>query len=243
MISGVMLGWPTLRLRGDYLAIVTLGFGEIIRIVGAQPRPVSTNGPRASRPDPGPAGPHRRRTSTIFGLTRRQALVLAGAHARHPHGLPGPPAGAQPGRPGLAGDPRGRGRRRGDGRDRVQVQALGLRHRRGAGRPVAGFLFAQPAELHRPEPVRRSTSSILFVAMVVIGGSGNMVGVIARCGPAGLPARAVPRASADVPVPGLRSGAGADDDPASAGPDPEPTAGPRVEGPRGGARRRRQSDR
>jgi branched-chain amino acid transport system permease protein len=32
-ISGVVLGAPTLRLRGDYLAIVTLGFGEIIRIV------------------------------------------------------------------------------------------------------------------------------------------------------------------------------------------------------------------
>ncbi|HQO28381.1 MAG TPA: high-affinity branched-chain amino acid ABC transporter permease LivM [Accumulibacter sp.] len=30
---GVILGWPTLRLRGDYLAIVTLGFGEIIRII------------------------------------------------------------------------------------------------------------------------------------------------------------------------------------------------------------------
>ncbi|GAA1399211.1 branched-chain amino acid ABC transporter permease [Catellatospora coxensis] len=33
MLSGVLLGWPTLRLRGDYLAIVTLGFAEIIRIV------------------------------------------------------------------------------------------------------------------------------------------------------------------------------------------------------------------
>jgi branched-chain amino acid transport system permease protein len=33
MISGVLLGLPTLRLRGDYLAIVTLGFGEIVRIV------------------------------------------------------------------------------------------------------------------------------------------------------------------------------------------------------------------
>ena len=32
MIAGVVLGTPTLRLRGDYLAIVTLGFGEIIRI-------------------------------------------------------------------------------------------------------------------------------------------------------------------------------------------------------------------
>src|SRR5262249_27271980 len=28
MLSGVILGWPTLRLRGDYLAIVTLGFAE-----------------------------------------------------------------------------------------------------------------------------------------------------------------------------------------------------------------------
>jgi branched-chain amino acid transport system permease protein len=32
MVAGVVLGTPTLRLRGDYLAIVTLGFGEIIRI-------------------------------------------------------------------------------------------------------------------------------------------------------------------------------------------------------------------
>jgi branched-chain amino acid transport system permease protein len=33
MLAGVVLGTPTLRLRGDYLAIVTLGFGEIIEIV------------------------------------------------------------------------------------------------------------------------------------------------------------------------------------------------------------------
>lgn len=32
-VAGMVLGAPTLRLRGDYLAIVTLGFGEIIRIV------------------------------------------------------------------------------------------------------------------------------------------------------------------------------------------------------------------
>ncbi len=33
LIFGVILGYPVLRLRGDYLAIVTLGFGEIIRLV------------------------------------------------------------------------------------------------------------------------------------------------------------------------------------------------------------------
>ena len=32
-IAGLLVGIPTLRLRGDYLAIVTLGFGEIIRVV------------------------------------------------------------------------------------------------------------------------------------------------------------------------------------------------------------------
>jgi branched-chain amino acid transport system permease protein len=36
LLSGVLLGWPTLRLRGDYLAIVTLGFAEMIRIVAKQ---------------------------------------------------------------------------------------------------------------------------------------------------------------------------------------------------------------
>ncbi|HEY4992658.1 MAG TPA: branched-chain amino acid ABC transporter permease [Nakamurella sp.] len=32
-VSGLILGSPTLRLRGDYLAIVTLGFGEIVRLL------------------------------------------------------------------------------------------------------------------------------------------------------------------------------------------------------------------
>jgi branched-chain amino acid transport system permease protein len=45
---GVMLGAPTLKLRGDYLAIVTLGFGEIIRILlNNLSAPVNiTNGPQ-----------------------------------------------------------------------------------------------------------------------------------------------------------------------------------------------------
>jgi len=33
MIAGCIIGYPTLRMRGDYLAIVTLGFGEIVRIL------------------------------------------------------------------------------------------------------------------------------------------------------------------------------------------------------------------
>lgn len=44
-IAGLILGIPTLRLRGDYLAIVTLGFGEIIRLLADNLAGV-TNGPR-----------------------------------------------------------------------------------------------------------------------------------------------------------------------------------------------------
>jgi branched-chain amino acid transport system permease protein len=46
--TGVLLGLPVLRLRGDYLAIVTLGFGEIIRIfMNNLDQPVNiTNGPK-----------------------------------------------------------------------------------------------------------------------------------------------------------------------------------------------------
>lgn len=47
-LSGALLGAPTLKLRGDYLAIVTLGFGEIIRIfMNNLNAPVNfTNGPQ-----------------------------------------------------------------------------------------------------------------------------------------------------------------------------------------------------
>ena len=47
-IAGVLLGTPVLKLRGDYLAIVTLGFGEIIRVfMNNLEHPVNiTNGPR-----------------------------------------------------------------------------------------------------------------------------------------------------------------------------------------------------
>ena len=47
-LVGIILGLPVLRLKGDYLAIVTLGFGEIIRIIlNNLDRPVNiTNGPK-----------------------------------------------------------------------------------------------------------------------------------------------------------------------------------------------------
>ncbi|MFC4003050.1 branched-chain amino acid ABC transporter permease [Prauserella oleivorans] len=43
MVFGVILGTPTLRLRGDYLAIVTLGFGEIVRLLADNVDPLRGN--------------------------------------------------------------------------------------------------------------------------------------------------------------------------------------------------------
>ncbi|MCW2779106.1 MAG: amino acid/amide transporter rane protein 2, family, partial [Frankiales bacterium] len=52
MLAGVILGGPTLRLRGDYLAIVTLGFGEIVRILAVNGDNIGghniTDGPRGA---------------------------------------------------------------------------------------------------------------------------------------------------------------------------------------------------
>ena len=53
MLSGILLGAPTLRLRGDYLAIVTLGFGEIITIFANNLYGI-TGGSQGSSPIPHP---------------------------------------------------------------------------------------------------------------------------------------------------------------------------------------------
>ena len=58
MLAGLILGLPTLRLRGDYLAIVTLGFGEIVRIT-------AVNTPNIGGPNGIPAVPN---PTPIFGI-------------------------------------------------------------------------------------------------------------------------------------------------------------------------------
>ena len=80
-IFGVLLGTPTLRLRGDYLAIVTLGFGEIIRIfLNNLNAPVNvTNGPQGiNLIDPVQlAGRSLTRPIELFGIE------ISGAHAHY----------------------------------------------------------------------------------------------------------------------------------------------------------------
>jgi branched-chain amino acid transport system permease protein len=71
-VAGIMLGFPVLRLRGDYLAIVTLGFGEIIRLILLNWYKV-TNGPDGISRIPRPS---------FFGLefTRRPAEGVTAFH-------------------------------------------------------------------------------------------------------------------------------------------------------------------
>ena len=68
VIFGLALGFPVLRLRGDYLAIVTLGFGEIVRLA-LQNWTTLTGGPRgvSDIPRPGLFGMHMDiNTSTTY---------------------------------------------------------------------------------------------------------------------------------------------------------------------------------
>jgi branched-chain amino acid transport system permease protein len=57
MLAGVILGGPTLRLRGDYLAIVTLGFAEMIRLYAARNEGI-LQGQRGIAEIPAPPGTH-----------------------------------------------------------------------------------------------------------------------------------------------------------------------------------------
>jgi branched-chain amino acid transport system permease protein len=66
MLAGVILGGPTLRLRGDYLAIVTLGFAEMIRLYAARNEGI-LQGQRGIAEIPAPPGKHSDGTA-IFNV-------------------------------------------------------------------------------------------------------------------------------------------------------------------------------
>jgi branched-chain amino acid transport system permease protein len=67
-VTGLLLGAPVLRMRGDYLAIVTLGFGEIIRILSKSDDLTDfTGGPKGV---PSVAGP------TFFGLNINNGIAF-----------------------------------------------------------------------------------------------------------------------------------------------------------------------
>jgi branched-chain amino acid transport system permease protein len=75
---GILLGFPVLRLRGDYLAIVTLGFGEIIRLVLLNWFDL-TNGPAGIGTIPGP---------TLFGAVFAETAPAGGTTVSEMLGIP-----------------------------------------------------------------------------------------------------------------------------------------------------------
>ena len=109
---GVLLGAPTLRLRGDYLAIVTLGFGEIVPIVFLNAEQVH-RGHERHRRHLQPGHPVRRvQRPQPVAVLRADGIALV-TIVDDPH-LPAP---GFPDRASLDGDPRGRA---GRGRERPQ---------------------------------------------------------------------------------------------------------------------------
>ena len=179
---GVLLGAPTLRLRGDYLAIVTLGFGEIIRVfLNNLDHPVNlTNGPK---------GLGQIDSISFFGLNLGKkldigdfevasvslyyylflALVLVSVVICHRLEL------SRVGRAWMA-----------IREDEIAAKAMGINTRNlkllafGMGATfggVSGAMFGAFQGFISPESFSLM-ESVMIVAMVVLGGIGHLPGVI-----------------------------------------------------------------
>jgi branched-chain amino acid transport system permease protein len=181
-VFGVLLGAPTLRLRGDYLAIVTLGFGEIIRVfLNNLDHPVNiTNGPK---------GLNQIDAVTVFGLNMGKkitvfdfeiasvtlyyylflALVLISIVISHRLQL------SRVGRAWMA-----------IREDEIAAKAMGINttHLKllafGMGATfggVSGAMFASFQGFISPESFSLM-ESVMIVAMIVLGGIGHLPGVV-----------------------------------------------------------------
>ena len=181
-LFGILLGAPTLRLRGDYLAIVTLGFGEIIRVfMNNLDQPVNiTNGPK---------GLGQIDSLHFFGLDLGKklmigeyeiasvslyyylflSLVLVSILVCHRLEL------SRVGRAWMA-----------IREDEIAAKAMGINTRNlklmafGMGATfggVSGAMFASFQGFISPESFSLM-ESVMIVAMVVLGGIGHLPGVI-----------------------------------------------------------------
>jgi branched-chain amino acid transport system permease protein len=182
-IAGVVLGAPTLRLRGDYLAIVTLGFGEIVRVfMNNLSNPINvTNGPKGiTLIDSFKLGPIDFGKSDVIGglivsgpikyyyllLVVLMAVIVINLRLKN----------SRIGRAWVA-----------IREDEVAAKATGINTRNikllafamGASfGGIAGGMFAALQGFISPESFVL-TESTMILAMVVLGGMGNIWGVIA----------------------------------------------------------------
>ena len=181
-LFGVLLGAPTLKLRGDYLAIVTLGFGEIVRIfLNNLSQPVNlTNGPQGvTLIDPFTVGNFSfARSESFLGLTFSGpikyyyllmlvllAVIVINLRLED----------SRIGRAWIA-----------IREDEVAAQAMGINTRNikllafamGASfGGIAGGMFSAMQGFISPESFV-VVESIMVLSMVVLGGMGNIGGVV-----------------------------------------------------------------
>ncbi len=181
-VAGALLGAPTLKLRGDYLAIVTLGFGEIVRIfMNNLNAPINiTNGAQGiTMIDPvSVAGLKFSATTTLFGITitgpqkyyyllvlLALGVILVNFRLQH----------SRIGRAWQA-----------IREDEIAAKAIGINTRNvkllafamGASfGGIAGGIFAAMQGFVSPESFSL-IESITILAMVVLGGMGHIPGVI-----------------------------------------------------------------
>jgi len=185
-LAGVLLGMPVLKLRGDYLAIVTLGFGEIIRVfLNNLEHPINiTNGPRGldridpvtflgfslGRPldVPMPWGDVRVASVTLYYWLFLVLVVASVVICRRLED-------SRIGRAWMA-----------IREDEIAARAMGINTRNmkllafGMGATfggVAGAMFASFQGFVSPESFSLM-ESVMIVAMVVLGGLGHLPGVI-----------------------------------------------------------------
>ena len=181
-LFGVLLGAPTLKLRGDYLAIVTLGFGEIIRVfLNNLDRPINlTNGPKGiSQIDSMKFfGFDLAKSHIFFGIEFTSvsmyyylflALVIVSVIICHRL------QNSRIGRAWMA-----------IREDEIAAKAMGINTRNlkllafGMGATfggVSGAMFAAFQGFVSPESFSLM-ESIMIVAMVVLGGIGHLPGVV-----------------------------------------------------------------
>jgi branched-chain amino acid transport system permease protein len=168
MVVGILLGLPVLKLRGDYLAIVTLGFGEIIRIL-VNNIDWLTGGPK---------GIARLDKASIFGIDVARpvdfywlllviVVIVATIVWRMEKSILGKAWAA------IRED---QDAARGIGINTTNAKLAAFAASATIG-SIAGVIFAASQRFVSPESFSLQ-ESVLIVLMIVIGGIGNILGII-----------------------------------------------------------------
>src|SRR5205809_5677012 len=169
-IFGVLLGAPTLRLRGDYLAIVTLGFGEIVPLV-VKNTPEVTKGTQGMNPIGFPEVP-----GVLFGASPIPWYYLIVAVLLLSVVITSRLRLSRIGRAWAAMR-----------EDEVAAASMGINlvttklFAFSLGASFSGFagtIWASYLQVIAPEQFRFSVS-IFVLCMIILGGLGNIAGVIA----------------------------------------------------------------